>query len=167
MVRLRPFKSPDADRILPWLSDERVMAMWCSDLFQYPLTREQLLNRMEQADRKETEWVMTGVDEYGEVVGHLSMWADYRKNSLHLGLIVVDHQRRGQGLGRQMLDRAAAYAFDVLGVDQVTLGVFDSNPQAQACYRRAGFEKDYIEEEAMEYHGEKWSRIHMVRKRKG
>lgn len=166
MVRLRPFKIRDAERLLPWLSDERVMAMWCSGIFQYPLTAEQLIRRMEQSNKRTDEWVMAGVDEKGEVIGHLYMWADFQKNSLHLGLIVVDASRRGQGLGRRMVEKATAYAFDILEMDQVTLGVFDCNPQAHACYLKAGFADDYVEENAVIYHGESWNRIHMVKKRK-
>lgn len=165
MVRLRPFKEQDADKLLPWMSDERVMAMWCSGIFTYPLTAEQLIRRMEQSGRKADEWAMAGVDEQGEVIGHLYMWADYKKNSVHLGLIAIDHTRRGQGLGRQMVEKAVTYAFDVLEMSQVTLGVFNSNPQAHACYRRAGFADDYIEENAADYHGECWNRIHMIRRK--
>lgn len=168
MVRLRPFKKQDAEKILPWMNDERVMAMWCSDIFSYPLTARQLIQRMEQSEEKTDEWVMAGVDEQGEVIGHLYMWPDYKKNSVHLGLIAIDHTRRGQGLGRQMVEKAVLYAFDVLEMSQVTLGVFDCNPQAHACYERAGFVDDYIEEQAMDYHGECWNRIHMInRKRPG
>lgn len=165
MVRLRPFKRQDAEKILPWLEDERVMALWCAGIFQFPLTKEQLVRRLEQSENRADEWVMAGVDEQGEVIGHLYMWPDFQKESLHLGMIVVDSSRRGQGLGRQMLEKAASYAFDILEVRQVTLGVFDCNPQAAACYQSAGFSADYVEEHAAEYHGEHWNRIHMVRKR--
>ena len=165
MVRLRPFKRQDAERILPWICEERVMAMWCAGVFSYPLTVEQLTDRMEQSESKADEWVMAGIDEQGEVIGHLYMWPDYQNDSLHLGMIVVDHTRRGQGLGRQMVEKAAAYAFDILEVSQVTLGVFDSNPRARACYQSAGFVVNDTEEHAFVYHGESWDRIHMIRRR--
>lgn len=166
MVRLRPFKKQDVDKLLSWMREERTMAMWCSGIFSYPLTAEQLIRRMEQSEQNAEEWMMAGIDEQGEVIGHLCMWADYKKNSLHLGLIAIDDTRRGQGLGRQMVEKAAAYAFDILEMSQVTLGVFDSNPQAHACYHRAGFADDYIEERAVDYHGECWNRIHMINRKK-
>ena len=52
MVRLRPFKKQDIEKILPWLTDERIMAMWSSGVFAYPLTEEQLLARMEEAEKQ-------------------------------------------------------------------------------------------------------------------
>ena len=165
MVRLRPFKRQDAEKLLPWFCEERVMAMWCAGIFSWPLTVEQLTARMEQSESKADEWVMAGVDEQGEVIGHLYMWPDYKKDSLHLGMIAVDHTRRGQGLGRQMVEKAVAYAVDILEVSQVTLGVFDCNPQAHACYRKAGFTDDHTEERAFSYQGEQWNRIHMIRHR--
>lgn len=167
MVRLRPFKRQDAEKLLPWLRDQRVMAMWCSGMFSYPLTAEQLIRRMEQSEEKTNEWAMACVDELGVVIGHLYMWADFQENRLHLGLIVVDDTRRGQGLGCQMVEKAAAYAFDIVGVSRVTLSVFDCNAPAYACYQKAGFTLDYIEEHSMEYEGESWNRIYMVRTREG
>ncbi|MCI9657738.1 MAG: GNAT family N-acetyltransferase [Lachnospiraceae bacterium] len=165
MVRLRPLKRQDAEKILPWLEDERVMALWCAGIFQYPLTKEQLISRLKQSEERTDEWAMAGVDEQGEVVGHLYMWPDFQKESLHLGMIVVDSKRRGQGLGHLLLEKAAAYAFEVLGVCQVTLGVFDCNLRALSCYEKAGFAVDYVEKDAFEYQKEHWNRIHMVRKR--
>lgn len=163
MVRLRPFKKQDIGKILPWLTDERVMAMWNSGAFTYPLTEAQLLARMEEAERSDREWVMAGLDEDGQVIGHLYMRnADYENNSLHLGLIVVDHTKRGQGLGVQMLQKAVEYAFLVLGMQKVTLCVYDCNPRAHACYRKVGFRDDYIEENSYVYHEEVWNRQHMV-----
>lgn len=158
MVRLRPFKRQDAGKILPWLSDERVMAMWSAGHFSYPLTEEQVLERLEKTELLDDAWVMAALDDRGEVIGHLYMRkADYEKNSLHFGFIVVDDTRRGQGLGQQMLKKAVQYAFEILGVRRVTLGVFDSNPLAHACYEKAGFRDEYVEERAYDYHGEIWN----------
>lgn len=165
IVRLRPFKRKDARKLLPWLADERVMTMWCSEIFQYPLTQEQVLARMEQTEQADDEWVMAGIDAQGEVIGHFCIWADFQKNSAHLGLIVVDDTKRGQGLGRQMVEQAVKYAFTILHVSKVTLGVFDCNPQAHACYQKVGFRDDHVEEHALEYHGEVWNRCCMVMER--
>lgn len=81
MVRLRPLKRQDAEKILPWLEDERVMALWGAGIFQYPLTKEQLISRLKQSEERTDEWAMAGVDEQGEVVGHLYMWPDFQKKA--------------------------------------------------------------------------------------
>lgn len=162
MIRLRPFKKQDIDRILPWLTDERVLALWGAGRFSYPLTKEQLTARLEMAEETEREWVMAALDEQGAVVGHLYMWPDYEENRVHLGMIVVDSTRRGQGLGRQMVEKAVEYAFYILGAQKVTLGVFDGNPGAHACYKKAGFHDVRTEAHALEFHGEVWNRILMA-----
>lgn len=158
MVRLRPFKERDMDSMLPWLQDERTFAMWCAGIFSYPLTREQMSEYISRSELSDCEWSMAATDEQGVLIGHFHVWLDCEKNSAHLGMIVVDDGRRGQGLGRQMVSQAVRYAFEILGVQRVTLGVFDCNPRAHACYQRVGFRDGVLEERAYEFHGEFWNR---------
>ena len=42
MLRLRPYKLSDAKYIVNWVKDEKCFAMWCANLFKYPLTAAQL-----------------------------------------------------------------------------------------------------------------------------
>ena len=70
IIRLRPFKRIDAEKLLSWLTDERVMTMWCAKTFTYPLTQEQIITRMKEREEADDEWVMAGVDAQGEVIGH-------------------------------------------------------------------------------------------------
>ena len=39
-----------------------------------------------------------------------------------------------------MLDLALQYAFDILKVEKVTLGVFENNKPAYYCYKAVGFQ---------------------------
>ena len=39
-----------------------------------------------------------------------------------------------------MLELAIRYAFDILRVEKITLGVFENNEPAYRCYRAAGFQ---------------------------
>ena len=48
-------------------------------------------------------------------------------------------ERRGQGLGTDATRVVLRWAFDVLGLHNVMLGVLPWNEQAIAAYRRAGF----------------------------
>lgn len=166
MVRLRPFKRQDIRVMLPWVADERVFAMWCSGAFAYPLTKEQMEAHMARLEACAEEWMMTALDEQGRMIGCFSVKkADYERNCAHLGMIVVDDTRRGQGLGCQMVEKAVEYGFAVLGVDRVTLGVFTCNPRAHACYCKAGLADDYLEKGAYIFHEEVWDRQHMETRR--
>ena len=93
-------------------------------------------------------WLMTALNEEGTPVGQFIVrLVDFEKNSARLGYIVVDPAARGKGYGKKMMVKALQYAFDVLGMERVSLGVFENNPQAKACYETVGFTvKEYVPE---------------------
>ena len=105
---------------------------------------------------------MTAFDETG-IVGHLIMrFTDTKKQVLRFGFVIVDDKKRGRGYGKEMLILAQKYAFEILKVKKVTLGVFENNPSAYYCYRAAGFKEVNTEtEEYYEIAGEKWRCIEM------
>ena len=157
VIRLRPYKISDAKYILNWVQDERKFVMWCANLFQYPLTEQQLIDYKEMYDEEESGWSLTALGEEGIPVGHLLMRkADYVNRSVHLGFIILDEKLRGQGLGKEMVSLAVKYAFEILGVKKVTLSVFDNNPVAHQCYKSVGFEDTMFYEEIFPYQDEKW-----------
>ena len=89
---------------------------------------------------------MTALDETGAPVGHFIMrLADYHAESIRFGFIIVDPEARGKGYGKEMIRLALKYAFEVLGMKRATLGVYEQNPSAKACYEAVGFTvKEYV-----------------------
>ncbi len=163
MLRLRPFKMGDAKYLMNWFTDERSFKMWSADKFDYPLSEEQLRNYKEMYEEDEFGWIFIALDEKGTPVGHLLMrMADYEKNSVHFGFIVVDASMRGKGYGSEMVRLAVQYAFEILKVKMVTLGVFDTNPGAQACYRKVGFITESYDLDVLTYKDEKWGMYNMA-----
>ena len=59
-----------------------------------------------------------------------------------------------------MLRLGLKYALDILGVDKVTLGVYENNELAHKCYLKAGFEDKEIVK------AEPWNIIEMALERK-
>lgn len=61
-----------------------------------------------------------------------------------------------------MLSLSLKYAFEILKVKKVTLGVFENNPSAYYCYRSVGF-REALADEIRYYHvlGEDWKCIEM------
>jgi RimJ/RimL family protein N-acetyltransferase len=100
---------------------------------------------------------MTAFDETG-VAGHLIMrFTDEKKTILRFGFVIVDDGKRGYGYGREMLQLAIRYAFDILKADRITLGVFENNEPAYRCYRAVGFrDKDTGETEYYHFGNEAW-----------
>lgn len=60
------------------------------------------------------------------------------------------HTERGRGYGKEMLRLAIKYAFEILKVEKITLGVFENNMSAYHCYKSVGFQD--VELEADEYY---------------
>ncbi len=162
MIRLRPFKKSDIEKLINWLDDPKVFIQWCLDKFTYPLTVTQVEEYLEGIEKDENAWVMAALDESGELVGHFLMrMANYEKNSIHMGFIIVDSSRRGQGLGTQMLKAAFTYASEVLGMHTVTLGVIDVNEGAHKCYLKSGLKDVIHNKNVISYQGESWGVIDM------
>ena len=157
MLRLRPYKPSDAAKIVAWVSDWDGFSAWCADLLDWPLTEASLEKLRLEFEREADRWLMTALDKSGTPTGFLMMTrADYQANSIHLGLIIVDPARRGQGLGQEMVSLALRYAREILGMERATLRVFAHNRAALACYRRCGFRETGLEGASFPHAGQMW-----------
>lgn len=163
MLRLRPYKLSDAKYIVNWVKDEKCFAMWCANLFKYPLTEAQLNEYKMNYDMDESGWIFTAINEKGIPVGHCLMKkADYENESIHLGFIIIDSVIRGKGYGKEMIKLIVKYAFEILKVSRITLSVFENNPSAYYCYKAAGFIDKKYYEEVFPYKNKKWGAYHMA-----
>lgn len=162
MIRLRPWKKTDFEELLGWFSDEESFYKWSAGKFEWPLTMEQLLQYYEQFEENENGWIFAALDENGSLTGHLMMRrADYEKNSIHFGFIVVSPRMRGKGAGKSMMSQALKYAEEILGMERATLGVFENNPAARHCYEAAGFQAKGMSEEFFSWRGTGWAVVNM------
>ncbi len=163
MIRLRPWKREELKELLGWFSDEEEFSRWSAGKFTYPLTQEQLLDYYERFEKDSRGWIMAALDDKGRLAGHIMMRkADYEKNSVHFGFIVVSPEFRGKGIGRLMVSQGLKYAGEILGMKRVTLGVFENNPAARRCYESAGFRTEEILKDEFDYYGEKWTLVNMA-----
>lgn len=159
MLRLRPYKHCDAAAIVSWIGDELAFRKWSADRFDhYPITAEDLNAHYDAVKEADDFYEMTAFDESG-AVGHLILrFVDAEKQVLRFGFVIVDPAKRGMGYGKEMLQLALRYAFEILKVEKVTLGVFDNNPAALHCYHAAGFREIPLPEpEYFTIGSEKWN----------
>lgn len=163
MLRLRPYKNCDAQYIAGWIKDEAAFRRWCADRFEtYPVSAEDINRHYADCAGEDNFYEMTAFDDSG-VVGHLIMrFTDEAKTVLRFGFVIVDDTKRGMGYGKEMLSLSLKYAFEILKVKKVTLGVFENNPSAYYCYRSVGF-REALVDEIRYYHvlGEDWKCIEM------
>lgn len=163
MLRLRPYQTNDAGLIVSWTGDERAFRQWCADRFdRYPVTAEELDRQYGAMAGSGRFYPMTALDEAGRPAGHLILrFTDEGKTVLRFGFVIVDPEKRGQGVGREMLRLSARYAFESLGAEKVTLGVFENNGPALRCYRSAGFRETAAAPESYSILNETWKCLEM------
>lgn len=162
-LRLRPYKKCDAKFIVKWSKDEVAFRKWCSDRWQtYPITAEDMNRKYFDNNGdcidEDNFYPMTLIDN-NTVAGHLILrFTDKERTILRFGFVITDDSKRGLGYGKEMLNLALKYSFEILKVNKITLGVFDNNLAAYHCYKSIGFKK--IENENKEencFCGEIWS----------
>lgn len=162
MLRLRPYQPCDAETVVRWLSDEEELHKWCADCFDhYPVTAA-MLNAYYEANRENASfWGMTAFEDAGPV-GHVTMrLRGAEPFTVHLGLLVIDPARRGQGVGEAFVKLTVRFAVEILRAARVTLRVFENNPAAVRCYQRAGFRRVPGSERAFRLPGIDWTGFEM------
>lgn len=167
MLRLRPYKSCDAEYIANWVKDEDVFLKWGGQRFgSFPITANIIDDKYKVANgdcvEEDNFYPMTAFDEDG-IRGHFIMrYIQGDKKILRFGWVIVDGTQRGKGYGKQMLQLGLKYAFEILGVEKVTIGVFENNLPTYQCYRGVGFKEAVVEEyDTEEINGEKWKVIEL------
>lgn len=165
MMRLRPYEPADSKYLLWWLQDERTVNLWKADRFTWPLTQQQLEQYFEDFKNDPCACMFTALNEEGVPCGHFSFrQINFHENSAHMGFIVVDPSARGMGYGRQMVSQALKYAFEILLLNQVTLGVYDCNEAAKRCYEAIGFKETDRKHHIMDFYGERWEYYYLTAK---
>jgi RimJ/RimL family protein N-acetyltransferase len=109
MLRLRPYKSCDAEKISEWIKDEDVFVKWGGDHFgEFPITAGIIDDKYRQSngDCKEPDnfypWI--AIDDENRVVGHFIIRYIHGDNRiLRFGWVIVDNTIRGKGYGAEML----------------------------------------------------------------
>jgi RimJ/RimL family protein N-acetyltransferase len=69
---------------------------------------------------------------------------DHRNRNCMWGIWIGPPERWGHGFGTETCRLAVAYAFNQLGMEKVTLGVYEGNDRARRAYEKAGFSREGI-----------------------
>lgn len=163
MLRLRPYRKSDAERIVSWLKDEESFRKWSADRYErYPVTADDINQNYEACEAAGEFYEMTAFDEDG-ICGHFILrFTDKELLHLRLGFVIVDDEKRGRGYGREMMRLALEYGFRVLKASEISIVVFDNNPAAIRCYEAAGFRKAEYQKDCLTYQDQKWSAYKLI-----
>lgn len=133
MLRLRPYNTNDASKILSWSNDEISFYKWSAGVLgKFPITQEDFafVNNL---------MAFTAIED-NKTVGFFTMRRPYESfDELRFGFIIVDPEKRGKGYGKEMLKLGLKFAFEIYGAKRVSLGVFENNLPAYYCYKAVGF----------------------------
>lgn len=151
MLKIRPYKPTDAERILSWCRDEKAFYQWSAGILgNFPITPNEF-------KFVESLIPFTAFDETG-IVGFFTLRQPQGStNELRFGFVIVDPTLRGKGYGKSMLQLGLKLVFETYGAKRASLGVFENNLPAYHCYKAVGF-KDVILDKVETYNvlGEEW-----------
>ncbi|CAM5224125.1 RimJ/RimL family protein N-acetyltransferase OS=Ureibacillus acetophenoni OX=614649 GN=SAMN05877842_1285 PE=4 SV=1 [Ureibacillus acetophenoni] len=165
MIELQYFEQKDFKQLIEWIDSPKLLLQWSGPTFEYPMTESQLEKYIEHTNHAQAEtFVYKVVDqESGSVIGHISLGRiDTRNKSARIGKVLVgDPIARGKGIGEQMIREVLKIAFDELHLHRVTLGVYDFNQSAIACYEKVGFKKEGLLRDSSKFGEVYWSQWEM------
>lgn len=161
MIELRYFKKADFKQLIDWIETAELMLQWGGPNFVFPLNEFQLQEYLKDANGKSSSsYIYSVVDTKTEkLIGHISITRIDRNNrSGRIGRVLVgDPDAKGKGICGQMMQQVLNIAFDELKLHRVTLGVFDFNKPAIACYKKTGFQKEGLLRDHQKFGDEYWS----------
>ena len=148
-MRIRPYiPNKDYEYVSKWIDNERTLAFWCANRFSYAI------------DWTDSAYVAT--ENNGQIVGFFCYSVNTTDNIGFLKFVIVDKTKRGKGYGKEMLNLALQYAFQITGAKAVQLNVFNENTLAKQCYEKVGFVERKIDKDVFSYKDELWSRCNMI-----
>ena len=162
-MRIRPYiPCKDYEYVSKWIDDERTHAFWCANRLPYPIAQQSFHDFLEKnaTDWTDSAYVATGNN--GQAVGFFCYSVNTEDNIGFLKFVIIDKTKRGKGYGKEMLNLALQYAFQITGAMAVQLNVFKENTLAKQCYEKVGFIERTIDKDVFSYKNELWSRYNMI-----
>lgn len=160
MLRLRPYREEDAEKILSWCKTEEEFYKWTAGILgEYPISEKQF--------QKVSSMMAFTVIDKNDMIGFFTMRNPGESlDELRFGFVIIDCEQRGKGYGKAMLLLGLKYAYEIYGAKKVSLGVFENNITAYHCYKAVGF-KDVNLDKVNTYHllGEDWNCLELEIKR--
>ena len=162
MIELTPFERSDFERLVGWMPTADSFMQWTGLVFTFPLSQDQLEKHLSYAEKHPNKRKIWKAVKCDKVVGHIELDNIYdhdRKASLCR--VLVDPDRRGEGLGREMVLQVLRYGFEELNLHRIALGVWDFNTDAIQCYKACGFIREGVQRESRRMGEDWWNNVQM------
>lgn len=161
-IVLRPVATvADLDPLSRWLADPADVAQWSMGALSAPLDPARLAADLSAGGGETATRAFLGVSGdvpvgYGEVAA-----IDPRTRRAELRRLVIDPERRGEGVGTALCAALLDMAVATLGLSVVTAEVAVFNQAGSGCLRAAGFAVVGERADALELGGKRWSAIRL------
>ena len=121
--------------ICEWSNEkgEEFQKQWMGLKVSYPLN----LNKIQELENIFSIF-------YGEKFLGIIQIIKIEGNNVHLGRFILNPQKAGQGLGKNVLGAFVQHIFEDENIDSITLTVFDSNIIAKKLYEKLDFKIDKV-----------------------
>ena len=162
-MRIRPYiPCKDYEYVSKWIDDERTHAFWCANRLPYPIAQQSFHDFLEKNATDWTDSAYVATENNGQIVGFFCYSVNTEDNIGFLKFVIIDKTKRGKGYGKEMLNLALQYAFQITGAMAVQLNVFKEDTLAKQCYEKVGFIERTIDKDVFSYKNELWSRYNMI-----
>ena len=134
----------DISQLMTWFPTERSVDIWGGPEFRYPFTPATFYEDVHFRDM--ASYCL--VDISGETQGFGQIYE--RHGRINLARLVVSPDRRGQGIGKQLVSLLMEQGRKDIPLREFSLYVYVDNNPARACYAAMGFEEsEYPENDEM------------------
>lgn len=136
---LSPCSAEDAEKWAAWDNDLEVALPLGDEAYTLmPLEKEAEI--LAEVIRQQQHVFSILVRKTDALIGRGMLFSlDFINRSAMLGLMIGEKEYWNQGFGQEASRLLLDYAFNLLNLNSVMLGVFDFNPRAIQAYRRVGF----------------------------
>jgi RimJ/RimL family protein N-acetyltransferase len=136
-VRLTPLRDKDSDRLFTWINDRELVVR--SAPFRPVARADHDVWFASVRERHDVRIFAIRLVEGDELIGSCQLHSIEPGGSAELQIRIGERHEQGRGHGREAVAQLLRHAFAELGLERVTLHVFESNAPARAVYRRNGF----------------------------
>ncbi|MBT2692073.1 GNAT family protein [Bacillus sp. ISL-55] len=165
MIELKYFTEEDIPQLITWIDSPEFLLQWSGTGFTYPLTHQQLIKYLGEANKEGSEIQAFKVVhvESSKVIGHISLGSInlHNRNARMCRVLIGDKEMKGKGLAPYMVNKLLNIAFLKFGLHKVSLAVYDFNSPALKLYQKIGFRTEGLIREASRIGNDYWSYYEM------
>jgi RimJ/RimL family protein N-acetyltransferase len=165
MIELKYFTEGDIPQLISWIDSPEFLLQWSGTGFTYPLTHQQLIKYLGEANKEGSEIQAFKVVhvESSKVIGHISLGSInlHNRNARMCRVLIGDEEMKGKGLAPLMIKELLNIAFVKFGLHKVSLAVYDFNTPALKLYKKMGFRTEGLIREASRIGNDYWSYYEM------